>query len=243
MDTVEWGTGEPSGKRPGRLRSTTLAAGGRGAAAVLAVLGFITLIAAEVLPWGMLHLGSADTGDTDRVGRDLGNADPAALARAGSLGLDRLDFGSTFVYRLGTLLLLAIVGAALFGRPALRRAVFGVGLGVLAAQVLVVVAMVHSFSMIDPLSSFALGALEFQATPTVTSTSVESGTFCAFASLALLLAALVLSAMPGQVRSRLVAGSVEPVAAHPEEQPLELTVAPATPLDEAYFSRPDGYPR
>lgn len=239
VDTVEWGTGEQSGERPGRLRTASLAVTGRGAAAALGVLGFAVLIAAELLPWGRLNLTAPDTGGFGQ----RGGPDPDTLSRLSSIGLDRLDIGSTLTYRIGSLVLLAVVGATIFGRPAQRRAAFGMGLGVLAAQILIVVSMVHSLNSVDPLGATGLGALALGGDLTQASSSVESGTFCAFAALALLLATLLLAAVPEQVRPRLVGGTVEPGGAPAADEPMELTVAPVAPLDESYFSRPDGYAR
>jgi hypothetical protein len=177
VDTVEWGTGEQSGERPGRLRTASLAVTGRGAAAALGVLGFAVLIAAELLPWGRLNLTAPDTGGFGQ----RGGPDPDTLSRLSSIGLDRLDIGSTLTYRIGSLVLLAVVGATIFGRPAQRRAAFGMGLGVLAAQILIVVSMVHSLNSVDPLGATGLGALALGGDLTQASSSVESGTFCAFA--------------------------------------------------------------
>jgi hypothetical protein len=248
VDTVEWGTQEPVTRPPGRLRSVVAATGGRRAGAVLAVVGVAVLIAAELLPWATLHLlpGATSAGLSPGTGFSFGRTngdlvipDPAVPSLF-TVGLDRLDSGTALVYRLGTVLLLAMVGAALLARPAQRRTALGLGLGVLAGQLVVVAGMVHSFGTVVPTS--ATGEA-FRSPPVVTSTALQSGTLCAFVSLALLLAALLASALPDRVRARLVGGVAEPAAERSDEEPMDLTVEPASPLGGAYFGRPDGRQR
>jgi hypothetical protein len=249
------------------------AAGGRRAAIVLAVLALVALIAAELLPWATLH---GRVGDAGIVSLGTPNGSDSGSGRFNvtvpystlpsdpyTVGLGQVSSGSTLVYHLGTLLLFALLGAVLLARPAQRRLASGLGFGVLAGLIVVVVGMVHSFNTLLPDSTSSGGALfgsslrvlpeTVPSTVLAASTTVEAGTFFAAGSLALLLAALLAGVLPDQVRSRLVTGVTEPVDAQFTDEPPDLTVAPVSPvnvtvsavdpIDESYFGRPDQDPR
>jgi hypothetical protein len=232
VDTVEWGSGGPARtRRTAWRRAATATAGNRTAAAVLAVLGFAALVAAEVLPWTSLHI--SDTAVSIPQSNSDAVASSETLSSYYNVGLHRLDATAALAYHFGLVLVLGLVGAALMGRPAHRRTALGLALGALAAQIIMVVGLVHSFH--DYFLS--LGLYTRQLPPGFT-TSVDPGAFCAFASLALLLAALLISALPAQVRTRLVAGPLEPADERFTDTPADLTVTPVNPIDESYFSRP-----
>jgi hypothetical protein len=242
---------------------------GRRVAFALAVLALVALIAAELLPWATLHGGAAGTGRTGAGGVsafDSGTGRFAMIVPASPypdpypVGIGQLAGGSALVYHLGTLLLFALLGAALLARPAQRRLASGLGFGVLAGMVVVVVGMVHSLNTLLPPTVYTGGTSTFRQATTAlpdtvvaASTTINPGTVFAFAALALLLAALAVPVLPDQLRSRLVTGRAEPVEAQFTDEPPDLTVVPArpvevtvtaaTPMDEAYFGRPEQDPR
>ncbi|GAA5189428.1 hypothetical protein GCM10023322_42240 [Rugosimonospora acidiphila] len=274
MDTVEWGSGDPAPKRPGRVRSLAAVTSRRRMAIVLAVLAIAALIGAELLPWATLHttaradsLGPLALGPAYGTGGDSGrilyqnpsySSQLVALPGVHSLGLSEISGGSTLVYRFGTMLLLALVGAVLLARPAQRRLASGLGFGVLAAQLVVVVGIIRSFNSTQlPSGTTTTGTGFRQSTievaNNVASSTIETGTLFAFASLVLLAGALVMSVLPDQVRARLVTGAGGPAEPGFADEPadltvvpspsLDLTVSPVTPVDASYFGRPDSDPR
>lgn len=229
---MEWGAGPaPDEARgplePPRSRRLLTAAGGRWAVLGIAALAFVALIGSELMPWTILHTGnSAANNGNDTVQLDM----------AGSYGLDRLNTLAAFAYQLGMLAVLGLVGGAVFARPAQRRAMFGVALGLIAAQGLNLVGLIHSFSrLVDNFLPDAQRS-NYHAT-------TEPGAYLAIAGLLLLLAALVLSAAPARVRSRLVDAVRQPADGEDTDEPFELTVTQAKPIDESYFTRPDPYIR
>ncbi|GIH13098.1 hypothetical protein [Rugosimonospora africana] len=263
MDTLEWGNSDTRSERAPRIRAMAALTGGRRMAIVLAVLAFVALVAAELLPWATLR-GAVDGASTVDVGSisgfDSGSGRFSVALPPSTLhpdpytvGLGQIASGSTLVYHLGALLLFAFVGAALLARPAQRRLATGLGLGVLAGMVVVVVGMVHSFNTLLPTTTYTGGTSSFRSTLTnvpdtvlAASTTVNPGTFFAFGALALLLAALAVSVLPDQVRVRLVTGAAEPVDAQFTDEPPDLTVTPVSPVEASvtpYFGRPDGASR
>jgi hypothetical protein len=224
VDTVEWGSGgEASTKAPAWWRAVRVPGGGRRPAAVLAVLGFGALVAAEVVPWTSLHFQA----NTDTQGLTVSpTSDPVAM------GIDKLNVTGTLTYHICLVLLLGAIGIVLAGRPSQQRTAFGAALGLVAAQIVIVVELVHSFA---GLATDNVGGRFIQAYRT----TVDPGVYLAFASIALLLAALVVAVLPARLRAQLVAGAAEPVEAEFTDAPLDLTVSAAAPLDEGYFHRPE----
>jgi hypothetical protein len=190
---------------------------------VLAALAVASLIAAEVLPWTTLALPSSASG-----------ADPTSPVGAVSYTINRLDSLGTLTYHLGWFALLGLIGAVLTGGRTPRRGVFGAAIGVAAAQVVVVIGIVSSVR--DRFTNTSTGL----ALPDSITSSVDSGAFLAFAAIALALAAIVVTALPAPVRARLTQTGGEPVDAQFTDAPPDLTVAPAAPIDESYFARPEG---
>jgi hypothetical protein len=235
VDTVEWGTGsaperarEPL-ERPAarRLRS---ALSGRWAVLALAGLAFVALIGSELTAWTSVHVGTTAASLND-------NESISVEGMNGSYGLDRLSVIGSFAYQFGMLAVLGLVGGALFARASQRRPLFGVALGLIAAQALNLAGLIHSFTNL-------LGnILPTSQLPAGFHTTVEPGAYLAVAGLVLLLAALVLSTAPEPVRSRLVAAVREPADSQHSDEPFELTVTQARPIDESYFTRPDPYIR
>jgi hypothetical protein len=203
--------------------------GGRWTAASLAAAGLAAMMASELMPWTTLHIDRA-TGNAS--GNDiLGNL--PGLNGAMTFGLDRLHTFDVFAYQIAMLGVLALLGALLFGRVQQRRAVFGAVLGLLAAQALTLAGMIHSFAHL--LDDY-LGAAPL---PGSLHTTVEPGAYFAVVGLVLLLASLLVTAAPERVRAQLSDVMREPVDAQYTDEPFELTVTQAKPIDETYFNRPD----
>jgi hypothetical protein len=234
VDTLDWGAGAapdegPEPRERTRARRLLTVAGGRWAVLGLAALAFVALIGSELMPWTTLHTGAdVATGSNEPVTVDV---------TGGSYGLDRLSTIGAFAYQLGILAVLGLVGGALFARPAQRRALFGIALGLIAAQALNLAGLMHSFSrLLD--NGLPEGRL-----PAGFHTTIEPGAYLAVAGLLLLLASLVMSAAPERVRSRLVDAVREPADSQLTDEPFELTVTQAKPIDESHFARPDPYIR
>ena len=232
MDTLDWGAAAASDEasepreRP-RARRLLSAASGPWVVVGLAALAFVALIGSELMPWATLHAGNAPTNN---------DSDTISVAAGGSFGLDRLNTLGAFAYQLGMLAVLGLVGGALFARPTQRRAMFGVALGLITAQGLNLAGLVHSFSHL--IDNFVPDG----RTPGY-QTTIEPGAYLAIVGLLLLLAALVMSAAPERVRSRLVDAVREPADSQLTDEPFELTVTQAKPIDESHFTRPDPYIR
>ncbi len=223
MDTVEWGSSErPAPGTPDRGWRRLVGRTGRGTSLALAGLALAALVAAETLPWATLDLSSNSGGDGDLV-------TPAAGGY--TYGINRLNSVAGFAYHLGWFAVLALVGVVLAGRTSQRRAAVGAAVGALAAQLLVVIGIVSSLRDIFSGSSTVL--------PSSITVSVRPGAYVAFAAIALALAAVVAAGIPAPVRARLAAAAAPEPTEPDDGAPLDLTVAPATPLDERYFVRPD----
>lgn len=231
---MEWGSGrgptEPltggQGPEPDepKARRGSARIGGWWTAASLAAAGVAAMMASELLPWTTLHV-SPQGNNTD--------TNPLGSSGALTFGLDRLQTFEVFAYQIATIAVLGLLGALLFGSVRQRRAVFGVGAGLLAAQALTLAGMIHSFGHL--LDNY-LGLDR----PTIgMSTTVEPGAYFAVIGLVLLLASLLVTAAPDRVRAQLSDVMREPVDAEFTDEPIELTVTQAKPIDEAYFSGPD----
>jgi len=234
VDTVEWGSGrgpvEPliGGQDPERdepqTRRISARISGRWTAVTLAAAGVAAMMASELLPWTTLHMSTQGN-----------NPDSNPLGPTGtlSLGLDRLQTFEVFGYEFAMLATLAVLGALLFGSVRQRRAVFGVGVGLLAAQALTLVGMIHSLGhLLDNYLGLDRSTVGLQ-------TTVEPGAYFAVLGLVLLLASLLVTAAPDRVRAQLSDAMREPVDAQFTDEPIELTVTQAKPIDEAYFTGPD----
>jgi hypothetical protein len=238
VDTVEWGSGrdpvesltrqrdsEPdesaTQRRLGRI-------GGWWTAVTLAAAGLAAMMASELLPWTTLHFSSQGT-----------NTDSNPLGPTGtlSLGLDRLQTFEVFGYEFAMLAMFALLGSLLFGSGRQRRAVFGMGVGLVAAQALTLAGMIHSFGHL--LDSY----LGLDRATTGLHTTIGPGAYFAVIGLILLLAALLMTAAPERVRAQLSDVMREPVDAEFTDEPIELTVTQAKPIDESYFTRPDNHHR
>jgi hypothetical protein len=140
------------------------------------------------------------------------------------------------VYHLGMFAVLALVGAVQFGRLAQRRRLVGFAVGLIAAEGLGVLSVIHS---VGELASLGLPGRQTATTQTV----IEPGACLAVAGLVLILASVLLSVAPERVRVRLADAVREPDEGQFTDEPIELTVTQVKPLDEAYWTRPDPHRR
>jgi hypothetical protein len=199
VDTVEWGSGRGPVKpltgqqNPGPDQWPTRRASGRiggwWTAAALAAAGFAALMASELLPWTTLRITGASGADTEANSPDA----------SGTLtfGLDRLHTFDVYAYQFAMLAFLALLGALLFGRVRQRRAAFGTGAGLLAAQALTLTGMIHSFGhLLDDYLGIPRPAIALH-------TTVEPGAYFAVIGLVALLASLLVIAAPERVRAQL----------------------------------------
>lgn len=232
---MEWGSGQgpveplvrgqgPERDEP-RTRRVSARISGWWTAVTLAAAGVAAMMASELLPWTTVHMSAQNNNNTD-----TGPLGPTGTL---SLGLDRLQTFEVFGYEFAMLATLAVVGALLFGSVRQRRAVFGVGVGLLTAQALTLVGMIHSLGHL--LDNY----LGLDRTTSGLQTTVEPGAYFAVIGLVLLLASLLVTAAPDRVRAQLSDAMREPVDAQFTDEPIELTVTQAKPIDEAYFTGPD----
>lgn len=235
VDTVEWGSDrglvdpldEQRDREPDGTRSPRgpLRIGSWWTATALAAGGLAAMMASELLPWATLHISSPS-------GTDL-QANSASVNGTMTFGLDRLRSFDVYAYQTATLAVLALLGALLFGRVRQRRALFGMGAGLLAAQALTLAGMIHSFGhLLDDYLGIERPSIDLH-------TTVEPGAYFAAVGLILLLACLVMTAAPERVRAQLSEVMREPVDAEFTDEPIELTVTQAKPIDESYFMGPD----
>jgi hypothetical protein len=238
VDTVEWGGGrapvpppaEPGGQ-PSRGPSARLSLAriaGRWAALSLAVLGLVAFLGSEFLPWGQLHTGSQVSVDPNFGSLDVGTA---------PFGLEQVNTIGAFAYRLGMLPVLAMAGAVLVVRSRQRRALAGTAAGLIVAQALSLVSLIRSLA-----NMFNTG-LPTSRLPAGFHVGLQPGAYLAAVGLFLLLASVAVSAAPERVRAQLADAVLEPIDAQYTDEPIELTVTQAKPIEESYFTRPDQYRR
>jgi hypothetical protein len=232
MDTVEWGSVEPARRRLPALRYTIPRAG----ALALAAAGFGALLAAELLPWGTVHLPASDA-NTVRPTR-------SPLTEGAGLTLDTINSADVLVYHLGAVVLLGAIGFGLAGTVSRRRAAMGAAVGVAAGLTIVIVSLhrsaSHFFDRINGDYAYGGPSLDPENSPTVLT---GPGGYLAFVAVGLLIASAVTAGIwhrgwwQGRPAERTEAA--EPVSAPDPGQDRELIVTALEPLDERYFARPD----
>jgi hypothetical protein len=234
VDTVEWGTVEPARRRLPTLKYTIPRAG----ALVLTAAGFAALVAAELMPWGIVHLPPS-AADTVRPTRSL-------FTERTGLTLDSINNADVMTYHLGAVVLLGAIGFGLAGSAVRRRAVMGAALGIAAGLFVAVISLNHAVShFFDSVTGYFTynGSGEATDAPTV---ATGAGAYLAYVGVGLLAAAAVTAGIwqRGWWQSRSATPAGEPANALPPGGPIpeaerELTVSPLEPAGEKYFARPD----
>jgi hypothetical protein len=226
--TIEWGGGSGSLDRlNGRLDwLITDRPMIRGAGIGFALAGFGLLVAAEVLPW----ITSTESVNAQTFPTVSGPTET---------GLAQLPV-STDIFNLGWLAILAVVTTALAVRPPARRIVIAAGLGLLAAQVALLLGMTRGLEHLTTTTTVLRGGYNQTLARTELPVRLEVGLFCAYGAAALFVLALLLAGgLPRRLRA------AEPVHAEPEPGPTDLTVSPAGPADltvgPAPMSDPSGW--
>lgn len=181
------------------------------AAVGCAVLGFVLVLAAELLPWMRASLPAAEPA--------LGGT-----GRALELGLDQLNSWQVLIYNPGWTLVFAALALALVAPPAWRRPAVALGLAACAGQLALLVGLAKTVRHGGGLSDRISGDV---------ATSMDGGLYAAFGALLLLAAALLLCV--AQPRPRRVHGSDggRPEGAEgwrAEPGPIDLQVLPAEPF-------------
>lgn len=265
MDTVEWGSVEPSRRE---VISHWFAALRRAVPRVgplaLAGVGFALLVAAEFVPWAALEVtGSAAAGGSTDSGL--------------AIGLDRLASGTGSTYHIGALALLGAAGFALTSPTARRLRATGLAIGLAAGQLLLVIvsarAALRAFDTQTVLgvTDRTSSSIRVSLTDTGFQVVLGSGVYLSAAG-ALLLGVAAVTAVVWRrsgwpdvaaepysppaggraaigaehgtgtepavraIDAGLVAG--QPSVIGPDGE-RELTVTAMEPLDESYFARPD----
>lgn len=227
MDTVEWGSVEPTRRRIPRLRYRLPRVG----ALTLCLLGFGAFVAAELVPWGTVHVPSS--GDVVRGIR-------GPFADGHGLVLNQLPTNNLLTYHLAVIALLGVVGLVVAGGGTRRRAAMGAALG-LAGGVGITI-MATYYSVTHYFDSFYFGDFGSPEPAGLPEIGGGPGVFLAVAGLALLVAGVLTAGLglrgghPTPPAS--VAAPVNPASRKPEDD-RELTVSSLEPYDEAYFARPD----
>lgn len=232
-DTVEWGSERGRPRRVPRLglaapphRHAAMITGG------LAALGFALTLTGELLPW--LEIKPAGPGSP-------GVRFPEEIDT--SLHFTQLFVWQAPAYYMTLTALLVLTALALIGRPRLRRAAAAAAVGAAAGQA-VLLAGVFATMREGRSLGYDLGQFRDRGYDQVTG----DGFYSAVAGLVLLAVAAVLAgwwaaarhgaARPGATEHGARWEPPEPGAAGPTrpDEPLDLTVAPATPFEAA----PDG---
>jgi hypothetical protein len=237
VDTVEWGSVDPDRRRLPSLKYTVPRAG----ALVLAVGGFLALVAAELLPWGTVQLpGSSPV-----------TVPHSLFSNGAGIGLMQLNSTSVLAYHLAAVVLLGALGFGLAGSAARRRAAMGATLGLAAGLAMMVIsvhrAATHFFD--NYYNGFGYGP-EPPASSEIPAVITGPGSYLAFVAVGLLAGAAVTAAIwqRGWWQSRSAVSAragKEQVEAVPTASldrdggDRELTVSALEPLDERHFARPD----
>ncbi|OLB80090.1 MAG: hypothetical protein AUI14_08005 [Actinobacteria bacterium 13_2_20CM_2_71_6] len=231
MDTVEWGSAEPTRRRlPSLTRSVPLAG-----ALALTAAGFALLVAAELMAWATVQPSSP-------AARAAGSTASTTL----KVGLDRLVTMEALSYHIGEIALLGAVGFALASSTGRRRAAMGTALGVAAGQIVMIVSVARASQHIfDTLAGLGIG----DQSDSGLDIAIGPGVYLSAAGVLLLAAATVTAGAlqrgwwQGREPAPRPASAVGtgPMVSGPGEPggERELTVTPMEPIDDSYFARPD----
>jgi hypothetical protein len=188
----------------------------RGPGLGCALAGFGLLVAAQLLPWASAR--------TNPLLQDF----PTASGGKVEIGLSQLQVPHE-IFDLGWLVVLGAVATALAARPSARRVVVAAGLGLVAAQLALLIGITYAIKH-PPGGGFVSGALALRS---LTPQRFEAGLYCAYLALALFAAALLFA---GGVPRRLRRPDVAAAGAEPPG-PADLTVTAVPAADPTVWSQ------
>jgi hypothetical protein len=197
----------------------------------MAVLGFVGFVAAELLPWGTVHMSSGP----DTIVRAV----RGPYTNGQGISLDQIQSFELVTYHVGALALFGAIGLGLAGAATRRRAAMGAAVGVAAGLFLTILSLYHTMSHYFASAFYGdLGPNSETDLPTV---ATGPGAYVAFAAVAFLAASAVVSGLYRPPVHRPVAEPAPaiPAGRAPAEDQRDLTVSAMEPFDEAYFARPD----
>jgi hypothetical protein len=180
-----------------------------------AIVGFGLTLAAELLPWMTVRLGSARDPST-------GEFLPDQSGSGVDLGLDRLASWQSLLYNGGWIVLFALIAVALVADPRRRRTAIAAGLGAAAGQVTLLVGIAHAVN--DGVGIYGDGLTRLSGPPV----QFGPGLYAAFGAVLVVAAALVFA---GRVRGSRPGSAAVTAADQPTEPagPVDLTVTPVEP--------------
>jgi hypothetical protein len=200
--------------------STNDAPVARGPGLGCALAGFGLLVAAQLLPWASAR--------TNPLLQDF----PTASGGKVEIGLSQSQVPHE-IFDLGWLVVLGAVATALAVRPSARRVVVAAGLGLVAAQLALLIGITYAIKH-PPGGGFVSGALALRS---LTPQRFEAGLYCAYLALALFAAALLFAG--GVPRRLLFAGGVPRRLRRPDAPPgpADLTVTAVPAADPTAWSQ------
>lgn len=235
-DRVEWGGGSGGGAVPGAGRAVRDAARARSQrlAVGCALAGFGALIAAELLPWAVVQLGTPGA---------EGEA-PGGRGRI-EVGLDQIGAWPVLVYHVGWSAIFALTAAALVAGGA-RRVIAAAGIGAAGGQLALLVGLARAIG--HGAGTVGGGLMIRVGEDDLPPITYAPGLYCAFAATALVLCALALSGgVPDRELGRGVAGPDDDADSGPtwgrrhdddlEAGPPDLTVTSLGSYDEPVGER------
>jgi hypothetical protein len=193
--------------------STNDAPVARGPGLGCALAGFGLLVAAQLLPWASAR--------TNPLLQDF----PTASGGKVEIGLSQSQVPHE-IFDLGWLVVLGAVATALAVRPSARRVVVAAGLGLVAAQLALLIGITYAIKHPPGGGGFVPGALVLRLLPPQ---RFEAGLYCAYLALALFAAALLFA---GGVPRRLRRPD-----APPGPGPADLTVTAVPAADPTAWSQ------
>jgi hypothetical protein len=236
MDTVEWGAGEP----PAPVRGS----GGRAALTgpILGVVGFALLIVSALLPWATTIASSSAQNGSGNATADTG----VTVTGTQIVGLDGLASIPAFAYDVSVIMVLGMAGALLAAQSGQRRALLGGSVGLVGAQLMLLLVLTRE------LQHGGFEGAGYGAVPSANVT-LDSGLYCAYLGLIVMLAAVLVTGLPPGLLNRLTRDPIGEHVPRPpgrsrrrgryEEPaaPVDLTVQAIKPIDESNFVRPDDH--
>lgn len=178
-----------------------------------AIVGFGLTLAAELLPWMTVRLGTARDATT-------GEFLPDQSGSGVDLGLDRLASWQSLLYNGGWIVLFALVAVALAADPRRRRTAVAAGLGAAAGQLTLLVGIAHAVN--DGVGVYGDGLTRLSGPPV----QFGPGLYAAFGAVLVVAVAFVFA---GRVRTARPSAAQPAEAPAGEPGPVDLTVTPFEP--------------